>query len=281
MAIEVRKLAGPLLAEVVGADTTKPLSSEDRAIVNQALIDHCVLVFRDQILKPQQVLDLSDAFGPVEPHITFKYRHPDYPDLIVMTNMGENGDISEHETARGVGWHTDMCYMPLPAKATLLHTIEIPEKGGDTIFANMYMAIDEMPAALRKKIEGLRATFRYGGRAADRNMRLEKEDEEKPLQDHPIVKRHRESGRVSLFVNPTHTVGILGCEDDVAQELLAEVYEWGDQERFQARHEWRLGDTVIWDNRCCWHSATGENPLCQPRRFYRATIADRPHRAVK
>ena len=177
MAIEVRKLAGPMLAEVVGADTTKPLSSEDRAIVNQSLIDHCVLVFRDQILKPQQVLDLSDAFGPVEPHITFKYRHPDYPDLIVMTNMGENGDISEHETARGVGWHTDMCYMPLPAKATLLHTIEIPEKGGDTIFANMYMAIDEMPAALRKKIEGLRATFRYGGRAADRNMRLEKEDE--------------------------------------------------------------------------------------------------------
>ena len=160
MAIEVRKLAGPMLAEVVGADTTKPLSSEDRAIVNQALIDHCVLVFRDQILKPQQVLDLSDAFGPVEPHITLKYRHPDYPDLIVMTNMGENGDISEHETARGVGWHTDMCYMPLPAKATLLHTIEIPEKGGDTIFANMYMAIDEMPAALRKKIEGLRATFR-------------------------------------------------------------------------------------------------------------------------
>ena len=240
-----------------------------------------VLVFRDQMLEPQQVLDLSDAFGPVEPHITVKYRHPDYPDLIIMTNMDENGEISAHETARGVGWHTDMCYMPLPAKATLLHTIEIPEKGGDTIFANMYMALDEMPMALREKIKGLRATFRYGGRATDRNMRLEKEDEDKPLQDHPMVKRHRESGRVSLFVNPTHTVGILGWEDDAAQELLAEIYKWGDQERFQARHSWRSGDTVIWDNRCCWHSATGENPLRQPRRFYRATIADRPHRGVQ
>ena len=281
MVIEVRKLARPMLAEVVGVDTTKPLSSEDRAIVNQALIDHCVLVFRDQMLEPQQVLDLSEAFGPVEPHITVKYRHPDYPDLIIMTNMDENGEISAHETARGVGWHTDMCYMPLPAKATLLHTIEIPEKGGDTIFANMYMALDEMPVALREKIKGLRATFRYGGRAIDRNMRLEKEDEDKSLQDHPMVKRHRESGRVSLFVNPTHTVGILGWEDDPAQELLAELYEWGDQERFQARHEWRSGDTVIWDNRCCWHSATGENPLRQSRRFYRATIADRPHRGVQ
>ena len=281
MVIEVRKLARPMLAEVVGVDTTKPLSSEDCAIVNQALIDHCVLVFRDQMLEPQQVLDLSEAFGPVEPHITVKYRHPEYPDLIIMTNMDENGEISAHETARGVGWHTDMCYMPLPAKATLLHTIEIPEKGGDTIFANMYMALDEMPVALREKIKGLRATFRYGGRAIDRNMRLEKEDEDKSLQDHPMVKRHRESGRVSLFVNPTHTVGILGWEDDPAQELLAEIYEWGDQERFQARHEWRSGDTVIWDNRCCWHSATGENPLRQSRRFYRATIADRPHRGVQ
>ena len=281
MVIEVRKLARPMLAEVVGVDTTKPLSSEDRAIVNQALLDHCVLVFRDQMLEPQQVLDLSEAFGPVEPHITVKYQHPDYPDLIIMTNMDENGEISAHETARGVGWHTDMCYMPLPAKATLLHTIEIPEKGGDTIFANMYMALDEMPVALREKIKGLRATFRYGGRAIDRNMRLEKEDEDKSLQDHPMVKRHRESGRVSLFVNPTHTVGILGWEDDPAQELLAEIYEWGDQERFQARHEWRSGDTVIWDNRCCWHSATGENPLRQSRRFYRATIADRPHRGVQ
>ena len=277
MTIEVRKLAEPMLAEVVGADTTKPLSLDDRASVNQALIDHCVLVFRGQMLKPQQVLDLADAFGPVEPHITVKYRHPDYPDLIVMTNMDENGEISEHETARGVGWHTDMCYMPLPAKATLLHTIEIPEEGGDTLFANMYMALAEMPQALRDKIDGLQATFRYMGRAVDRNLRLEKADQDKPLQAHPIVKRHRESGRESLFVNPTHTVGIVGWDDDVAQDLLAEVYEWGNQERFQARHAWRPGDTVIWDNRCSWHSATGKNPRRQPRRFYRATIADRPH----
>ena len=89
-----------------------------------------------------------------------KYRHPDYPDPIVMSNIGENGEISEHKTARGVGWHTDMCYMPLPAKATLLHTIEIFDVGGDTLFANMYMALSEMPPALRARIEGLNATFR-------------------------------------------------------------------------------------------------------------------------
>ncbi len=277
MSVEIRKLGEPMLAEVVGVDATQPLSEDDRTAVNQAFLDHCVLVFRDQPMGPKQTLDLSNAFGPVEPHITAKYRHPDYPDLIVMTNMDENGNISEHETARGVGWHTDMCYMPLPAKATLLHTIEIPDEGGDTLFANMYMALSEMPAGLRARIEGLNATFRYGGRSADRNARLEKEDQDKPLQPHPIAKRHRESGRASLFVNPSHTVGIEGWEDGPALDLLEELYAWAGQERFQARHQWRHGDTVIWDNRCCWHSATGENPLRQPRRFYRATIADRPY----
>ena len=277
MVVEIRKLGEPMLAEVAGVDATQPLSVDDRAAVNQALLKHCVLVFRDQPMGPKQTLDLSNAVGPVEPHITVKYRHPDYPDLIVMTNMGENGEISEHETARGVGWHTDMCYMPVPAKATLLHTIEIPDVGGDTLFANMYMALSEMPPALRARIEGLNATFRYGGRAANRNLRLEKEDQDKPLQPHPIVKRHRESGRASLFVNPSHTVGIEGWEDGPAVDLLEELYAWAGQERFQARHTWRHGDTVIWDNRCCWHSASGENPLRQPRRFYRATIADRSH----
>ena len=277
MTVEVRKLGEPLLAEVVGLDPAKPLSGDAKAAVTQAFLDHCVLVFRDCLMDVRQALEFASNFGPVEPHITVRYRHPEYPQMMVMTNLNEKGEVDEFESKRGVGWHTDMCYMPLPAKATLLHTIEIPEEGGDTLFANMYLALEEMPAKLRSRIEGLRGTFRYGGRAADRNARLEAKDRDRPLQDHPIVKTHRESGRPALFVNPTHTVGILGMEDEPAQELLQEVYAWADQERFQARHVWRLGDTVIWDNRCTWHNATGYNPLRQRRRFYRGTIADKPN----
>lgn len=277
MAIEVRKLGEPLLAEVVGVDPAKPLDEAARAVVNQAFLDHCVLAFRDCPMDVRQALEFARNFGPVEPHITVKYRHPEYPEMMVMTNLNEKGEVDAFESTRGLGWHTDMCYMPLPAKATLLHTIEIPEKGGDTLFANMYMVLDEMPAKLRARIERLRGTFRYGGRSAKAAARLEEKDRNGPLTDHPIVKRHRESGRDALFVNPTHTVGILGMDDGAAQELLAEVYDWADHERFQARHVWRPGDTVIWDNRCTWHSATGDNPLRQRRRFFRGTIADRPH----
>jgi taurine dioxygenase len=276
MGIEVRKMAEPLCAEVVGVDIARPLDGETREAVERAFLDHCVLVFRDQMMTAAEMVAFEANFGVLQPHITQKYRHPEHEELIIMTNLNEAGEVDAFESARGVGWHTDMCYLEVPAKATMLHTIEIPDEGGDTLFANMYMALEEMPAGLRSRLEGKRGTFRYGGRAARGASRLEAEDRDVPLVDHPIIRTHRESGRPSVFVNPTHTVGILDMSDDAADELLEEVYAWCGQERYQARHQWRMGDTVIWDNRCTWHSATGENPLRQSRRFLRGTISDRP-----
>jgi len=274
MAIGVRKLGDALLAEVVGVDVTKPLPDDTREQVYKALLDNIVLVFRDQEMTAAETVRFAGNFGRLEPHITKKYNHPDFEELIVMTNLNAKGEIDPVDSRRGDKWHTDMCYREVPARATMLHTIEIPDVGGDTLFANMYRALDEMPQSLRKRLEGRKATFRYGGRAADGQVRLEKEDKQAPLIEHPIVKPHTDTKRYSVFVNPAHTVGIVGMEDDEAQELLQETYEWCSRLEFQARHKWRQGDTVIWDNRCAWHCATGHNPLRQPRRFFRATIAD-------
>jgi taurine dioxygenase len=272
--IEVRKLGEPLLAEVVGLDITQPIDGETWRWVNQAFLDNCVLVFREQSLTPDQMVQFARHFGPVEPHITVKYRHPDCEELIVMTNLNDKGEVDAFESSRGAYWHTDMCYRPVPSKATMLHTLEIPEQGGDTLFANMYMALESMPAALRDRIDGRRATFRYGGRRAEGQSRLEPKDRDAPLVDHPILKPHTETGRHSLFVNPAHTVGIVDMDDADAVALLEEIYAWCERPEFQARHQWRMGDTVIWDNRCTWHCATGENPLGQRRRLLRGTIAD-------
>ena len=104
--------------------------------------------------------------------------------------------------------------------------------------------------------------------------RLDPADRDKPLIAHPVIRRHPETGRESIFVNPIHTVGILGMADDEAVALLDEVYEWCGQPRYQARHQWRMGDTLVWDNRCTWHSATGDNPLRQRRRFLRGNTAE-------
>jgi taurine dioxygenase len=274
MVIEVRKLGAPLLAEVVGVDVTKPLPEETRKQVYQALLDNIVVVFRDQDMTAPETVRFAGNFGRLEPHITKKYNHPDFDVLFVMTNLNEKGEIDPVDSRRGDKWHTDMCYREVPARATMLHTIEIPEVGGDTLFANMYAALDAMPDSLRKRLEGKKATFRYGGRNAGGQDRLETEDRDAVLIAHPIVKPHTDTGRCSVFVNPAHTVGIVGMEDDAAQDLLEETYEWCMRPEFQARHVWRQGDTVVWDNRCAWHKATGDNPLRQPRRFYRTTIAD-------
>lgn len=274
MNIEVRKLGDALLAEVVGVDITKPLPEAVRREVYQAFLDHVVLVFRDQPLTAAQMVQFASNFGRLEPHITKKYNHPEFDNLIVMTNQNEKGEVDPFESKRGDKWHTDMCYREVPARATSLHTLQIPDVGGDTLFANMYCALEVMPASLRSRLEGRKATFRYGGRAADGRVRLEKEDQSAPLIAHPIVRSHTDTKRQSVFVNPAHTVGIVDMDEDEAQELLEETYAWCMQPEFQARHVWRFGDTVIWDNRCGWHKATGDNPLRQPRRFLRATVAD-------
>lgn len=277
MAIDVVKLGGPLLAEVRGIDISKPLDADARAAINAAFLEHCALVFRDRQLTPAQMVDFERAFGQPLIHVTKRYRHPEHDELIVMTNLNADGEVDAFESRRGLGWHSDMCYLPAPAKATMLHPLEIPEAGGDTLFANMYLAFAEMPEDMKARIRGLRGTFRFGGRSADVKNRLEPEDRDKPLIDHPVVREHPETGRPSVFVNPIHTVGILGMDDDEAVPLLDEVYAWCGQDRYQARHQWRMGDTLVWDNRCTWHSATGDNPLRQRRRFLRGNIGETVH----
>jgi taurine dioxygenase len=277
MPIDVIKLAEPLLAEVRGIDISRPLDAAIREAVNQAFLDHCVLVFRDRILKPSEMLAFEAVFGRPLVHVTKRYRHPEFDELIIMTNLNADGEVDEFESRRGLGWHSDMCYLEQPAKATMLHPLELPEIGGDTLFANMYLAYEEMPAALKSSLQGRRGTFRFGGRSKDVQNRLNPADRDKPLIDHPVVRRHADTGRESIFVNPIHTVGILGMPDDEAIDLLEEVYAWCGQDRFQASHQWRMGDTLVWDNRCTWHSATGDNPLRQRRLFLRGNVAEGAH----
>lgn len=277
MGMEIIKLADPLYAEVRGVDISGPLDAETRDAIYSAFLEHHVLVFRDRPLTPRQMVEFERVFGLPLVHVTKKYRHPEIDELIVMTNLNADGEVDAFESRRGLGWHSDMCYLDVPARATMLHPLEIPDEGGDTLFANMVMAWVEMPEALKSRLRDRRGTFRFGGRSADVQNRLDPADRDKPLIDHPAVRRHPDTGRESIFVNPIHTVGILGMDDGEAVELLDEVYAWCGQPRYQARHQWRMGDTLVWDNRCTWHSASGDNPLRQRRRFLRGNMGETAH----
>lgn len=276
MAIEVNRLGDVMLAEVKGVDITKPIEPETWDQVNQAFLDHGVLVFRDQPLTPGLMVQFGRHFGELQPHITKKYWHPEFNELIVMTNLDENGEINPADDTRGDTWHTDMCYMTAPSKATMLHTQQIPDEGGDTEFGNMTLAFSEMPEKLKSRIEDKTATFRYGGVRVTGQERLTPEDRARKPVPHPAIRTHPETGNRSVFVNPAHAVSLEGMEDDEAWELMEEVFAWCVQDRFQDTHQWRMNDTVIWDNRCCWHRATGYNPLRQPRIFLRATVRGTP-----
>ena len=162
--IEVRKLGGPLGAEIVGLDPRLPVSAADLKIVEQAFLDNLVLRFRGAPLTPAQLRDFGRCFGELREHVAKDYRHPDFPEIVMMTNQDKDGNYDKVGAERGVGWHSDGTFEPVPPKATVLHAIAVPDSGGNTIFANMYLAYDTMPADLKRRVDGKMARFRLRGR---------------------------------------------------------------------------------------------------------------------
>ena len=272
MTVEIRKLGEAAGAEVVGFDALRPWDAETRHTVQKAFVDNLVLVFRGQPMTPPQFMAFARNFGDLQPHVAKKYRHPEAEDIVMMTNVDKDGNFDKVGASRGVGWHSDLSYDQVPAKATLLHALELPDRGGDTRFANMYMAYATRPEDLKRRITGLKAMFRYGGRQGLSTGHLSAEDKAKPEVIHPVVRRHPESGRPAIYVNPYHTLRIDGMTVRDSDALLDEIFAWCERPELQWRHSWRMGDTIIWENRSAVHSATMDYPLDQRRIFMRATV---------
>ncbi len=182
----------------------------------------------------------------------------------------DDGSIDQVVVARGEGWHTDTPYLAVPAKATQLYAIEIPSYGGDTLFANMYAAYEALPEPLKRRIAGRKASFKYSGKSGVSVALLD--GPPPPPVTHDIVQVHPETGRKSLYVNPIHTLGIVGMEEKESDELLEELYTYLVQPGCDYRHKWTVGDVVVWDNRCTIHSAAGGYPLNENRIHWRVTI---------
>jgi taurine dioxygenase len=245
--------------------------------VERAFREHLVLVFRDQPLDPEQFLAFSRCFGALQPHVTKRYRHPEYPEIVYMTNITETGEYDRAGAERGaLAWHSDLAYDEIPAKCTLLHPIDLPDRGGNTKFANMYAAYETMPEALRARITGLKAEFRYGGRHGYGVEVLYEADRELPSVVHPVVRAHPDTGRRAVFVNPYHAACIVGMARDESDALLDEIFAWCERPEFQWEHEWRPDDTLVWENRCAWHLGPRDYPKDQARTFLRTTVRGTP-----
>lgn len=277
------------MAEGTGAQALRALGngfgaetdaiSADFRQVRDAFFASQVLVFRAQDLDPAQFLRFAKNFGRPEPHVISQFHHPEHADILILSNVKKNGEPVGLADA-GTYFHTDYSYLEVPARATLLYSVEVPKKGGDTLFANQYAAYDDLAPSLKKRIQGLIALHHYGNRDdLDRSSRtvaslLTAEQEEKmDWVRHPIARRHPVTGRTALYAVSGSSFGIEGMPQDEALELLEELKAHATQQKYQCRLKYGRGDLVIWDNGSLLHSATLTDPD-DARTLWRITVKE-------
>lgn len=274
--IQIRQVGQRIGVEVSGVDL-RTVDDADFASIYQAWLDHNVLVVTDQQLTIQEFLAYSRRFGIVSPHPSKSTRHSDMPEITVLGTgkFNADGTLNEAIYRRGAeGWHTDGAYDEVPFKATQLYALAIPDTGGDTLFASGYAAYDAMPERLKQRLEGVLGAFSYGGRRKAHAL-LNPEDRDWVPAMHPIIRTHGETGRKSLYFDPGKILYIQGTEQAESDALIDELTALMIQPDGEYRHRWRVGDVVIWDNRCSYHKAAGDYPPEQDRIHWRTSIKER------
>ena len=259
--VQIRRLGPQIGVEVTGVDV-KTLDDSGFAPIYQAWLDHNVMVVRDQELRIEDFLRYSRRFGLVVPHPSKSTRHPEIPEITMLgiNKFSLDGTLNQAIYRRGAeSWHTDGAYDAVPFKATQLYALAIPSTGGDTLFASMYAAYAALPEHLKQRLDGHVGGFTYGGRRKRQELLNEEDRDWKPVF-HPIVQTHPETGRKALYFDPGKIVSIEGIDAAESDDLIAELTSYMIQPDAEYRHKWRVGDIVIWDNRCSVPQGSGRLP---------------------
>ena len=274
---DILPVNGPLGAEIIGLDLNQPVSDADLARIRTAFVKYGLVIFRDQRITPQQHVAFSRRFGPLQVHVLNRFHLQGHPEVLIVSNVIENGQPIGLVDA-GADWHSDLSYMPRPSLGSLLHAQELPPEQGDTSFANMFNAYETLPADVKKTLEGRRAVHSYVYRyrrlqklSPWRADLTQKQIDEVPEVDHPVVRVHPESGRKALFVSEGFTSHIIGLPADESAALLKFLHEHTIRAENVYRHTWRAHDIVFWDNRSTVHYAP-ITPQHLRRTLYRTTV---------
>ena len=283
MGINVTQLSAAVGAEVA-VDLTRPLRQETAEQINTALAEHCVLLFRNADISPEQHIAFSKHFGLLEAHLLAEFSLPEHPEIFVVSNVKEGGKLKGAVYA-GQFWHSDLSYMKKPSLGSLLLCHEMPAVGGDTMWANMYLAYDTLSEPMKAFIAGLKAVHDYShaydtyfAKLPDRPPLTREQREKTPPVTHPMVRTHPVTGRKALYVNPGFTKGIVGMPEEESQPILDFLHRHSTRPEFTYRHKWRVHDMMFWDNRCSMHYALADYDFSVRRHMHRTTIAgDTPY----
>jgi taurine dioxygenase len=237
LGFEVRRVGGALGAEV-GRIDLRDLDDDAFARIRALLVEHLVLFFPDQHLSPDEHRAFAVRFGEPEIHPFIPKLDDAHPEIVVL--RAESGFIADV-------WHTDVTFDPSPPICSVLQALEMPDAGGDTMWSNQYLAYERLSAPMRQLVEGLTAvhsaaTYGHPERQAE----------------HPVVRRHPDTGRPSLFVNQQFTRRVPQLDRDESDALLAFLYAHSTQPHLGVRYGWQAGTVAVWDNRCTQHCAVND-----------------------
>ena len=251
MPFSIRPLSSVIGAEAVGFDP-RDFTDADRDALQQAWYQHLVMLIRSpKVLSDDEFVAFVSRMGQIE---NARKLSPlsTRQEVMIISNIRENGQLVGALPDGELSFHFDRVHQKKPTRATVLHAIEIPDKGGETCFANMYAAYDALPNTVKKKIDGRQAlnTYEYGAASAG----VKKIDADAPTAIHPVVRTIPETGHKSLFVSRLMTDKIIGLPEDESRALLNLISDHCEQPQFIYQHRWQVGDILMWDNRCSTHA---------------------------
>ncbi|MCY4219722.1 MAG: TauD/TfdA family dioxygenase [Gammaproteobacteria bacterium] len=273
----LQKLSPVAGIEVEGMDLASSLTSHGINQIKSWLDSYQIVVFRDQYLSREAQSRLTSSFGPLEEHKGLSGSGDITPSLHIIANIDSGGnpvrlDPSDHN----LFWHIDKSYLSNPVQFSILHALETPKHGGDTQFANLYLAYNELEPKMKERLVGLRARYTRGaskmvGRDINTDIQYANDQNQQSTVSHPLIHTHPSTGRKLLFLD-IHADHIEGQPQEQGLKLLKDLLEHATQEKFIYTHNWLQGDVVIWDNRCLLHRAIPNFAMTANRRILRRSL---------
>jgi taurine dioxygenase len=250
--LRFRPVSPAIGIEVAGVDLSRPLDDSTFARIRQAWYDGSILLFRGQRLDEAQQAAFAARFGPLARVLNKHGGTGAHPGVMYVSNIVENGKLIGALPDGEMYFHSDQCYVEKPAMATMLYAMEIPSKGGNTLFANTYKAYETLPDELKRRLDGRRAVnvYDYAGSATTRGAAAS----DAPRYAHPVFRTHPATGRKALYVNRLMTESIEGLSRAESDEILARLFDHAERPEFVYEHSWTPGELILWDNRCTLHA---------------------------
>ncbi len=277
--LTTRKLSDGFGLAIEGVDLSQPLDDDEFRAVEQAFFDGQVLAIKGQTLEPAAFLAFAKRFGPPQPHVIDQFHYPDFPDILILSNGKENGKPIGLADG-GSYFHTDYSYLAVPARVTILYSVVVPKQGGNTLFANMYAAYDDLPEATKARIDDLVVLHHYGNRdnldETTRTAASPLTEDQKGKVDwvrHRLVRTHPGTGRKALYAVSGSSFEIEGMPRDEGVALLDELKAHALQDRYIHSYAYDVGDVVLWDDLATLHSATLTDPN-DLRTLWRITVIE-------